>query len=159
MTDALGGGGYEKWLQEIGVTDAPVVRAGLLATLSFFHLRMPDLPRSMRLNFLKAMDLHSPVSEITLSPGNIVAAFRKSTEDPLKLFYTKPGSSPHQLGVNPNDRGFMRYRVRRPAPALQSRATAAVDTWTDNRQYYVASGGAIQLIIPDAHAALEVLPR
>jgi hypothetical protein len=159
MADVLGGGGYEKWLQEIGVTDAPVVRAGLLAALTFFHLRMPDLPRAMRLNFLKAMDLHSPVSEITLSQGNIVAAFRRFNEDPVKLFYTKPGSSPHQLGVNPNARGFMRYRLRRPSQALQSRAAAAVDTWTDNKLYYVASGGALQLIIPDAHAALEVLPR
>jgi len=158
MADYLGGG-YEKWLQEIGVTDAPMVRAGLATALSFFHLRMPDVSRAMRVNFLKAMDLHSPVSETTLVPETVVAAFRKSNEDPLKLFYTKAGTSPHQLGVNPTTRGFIRFRVIRPTTALQSRSAAALDTWTDATHYYQAAGGGLQLIIPAAHAALRVLPH
>jgi hypothetical protein len=159
MTDSLAGGGYEKWLQDIGVTDAPMVRGGLSTALSFFHLRMSDLPRTMRLNFLKAMDLHSPISEVMLVPDSVVAAFRKSNEDPLRLFYTKAGTSPHQLGVNPTARGFMRFRVRRPTSALQSRSAAALDTWTDASHYYQASGGGLQLVIPEAHAALWVLPQ
>jgi hypothetical protein len=157
MTDYLDGGGYEKWLKDLSVTDAPLVRAGLATALAFFHLRMPELPRTMCMNFLRAMDLHKPVSEVGLAAGDEVAAFRKSNEDPLKLFYTKPGTSPAQLGVNPNARGFMRFRVRQPTVALQSRSAPALDRWTD-ASHYLAAGGGLQLVIPNAHATLQVLP-
>ena len=158
MTDFLKGGGYEKWLGELGVTSSPVTRAGLATALQFFHMRMPTLPRAMQLAFLKGMDLHRPVRQVTLAPPDVVAAFRKATEDPMKLFYTRAGTPVHALGVNPNPRGFMRYRVVRPTVALESRASAARDTWTEAREY-VAGGGGVQLVIPDAHAVLELVTR
>ncbi|HKG96160.1 MAG TPA: hypothetical protein VKA84_29875 [Gemmatimonadaceae bacterium] len=156
MTDFLEGGGYEKWLGELGVTDSPLTRAGLTTALQFFHIHMPTLPRGLRLGFLKGMDLHQGVRQVTLGPPEVVAAFRKATEDPFKLFYTRVGTSMHDLGVNPSTRGFQRYRVAQPVVALESRASAARDTWTEAREY-VASGGGTQLVIPNAHAVLALV--
>lgn len=157
MAGFLEGAGYAKWLGELGVTDAPMTRDGLGTALQFFHLHMPALPRKMQLSFLRGMDLHRRVATVTLLPPQVVAAFRKATEDPLKLFYTRAGTSVHQLGVNPSTRAFQRYRVTRPVVALESRASAARDTWTEAREY-VASGGGLQLVIPNAHAVLTLLP-
>lgn len=156
MTDFLMGGGYEKWLREIGITDSTWTRDGLGTALRFFHVRMPDLPRSMRLNFLKGMDLHSRVLEVTLLPPQALAAFRKCNEDPMRLFYTKAGVSVHDLGINPQTREFRRFRVARPVIALQSRCAPAIDKWTDERHYYVANGGGLQFIIPNSYGALEL---
>src|SRR5215208_7686595 len=74
MADFLKGGGDEKWLGELGVTSSPVTRAGLATALQFFHMRMPALPRAMQLAFLKGMDLHRPVRQVTLAPSDVVAA-------------------------------------------------------------------------------------
>lgn len=158
MTDFLKGGGDQKWLGELGATPAPMTRAGLATALQFFHRYMPALPRSMQLAFLKGMDLHKPVRVVTLAPPQEVAAFRKATEDPLKLFYTRVGTSMHALGVNPSTRGFQRFRVMHPVVALESRASAARDTWTEKREY-VASGGGLQLVIPNAHAVLALVTK
>lgn len=156
MHDFLQGGGAEKWLAELGVSDAPLTRTGLGTALQFFHTRMPDLPRTMRFAFLKAMDLHKPVCLVTLAPPSMLSAFRKANEDPLKLFYTKAGTSVLNLGLNPANREFRRFRVARPVQVLESVAAAAIDKWTDDRRYFVASGGGRQYIIPQAHAVLEL---
>ena len=155
VTAFLQGGGAEAWLQAIGVTPAPVTRAGLANALRFFHARMPGLPRAMQVSFLKGMDLHHAVEEVLLPPGTVVVAFRKCNEDPFRLFHTTVGASVHALGVNPHTREFRRYRVVRPVHALQSRCAAARDTWTAGREY-VASGGGRQLIIPDSFSVLQL---
>jgi hypothetical protein len=125
--------------------------------LRFFNARMPNLTESERFEFLKAMDLHHPVAEITLLPQQEVAAFRKSNQNPLRLFYTKVGTSVHHLGVNPDARVFRRFRVLRPVVALQSRCAGARDRWSDPGQSpFVAAGGGLQLVIPNAEAVLQV---
>jgi hypothetical protein len=146
------------WLSALGVTDAPLTRSGVAAALRFFDLRMPSLDRKMRLAFLKGMDLHKAVAETTLPVHTVLAAFRKSAEDPLKLFYTKAGTAVGQLGVNPAARSFRRFRVVQPIAALESRAGSARDTWTDESVVYVASGGGTQFIVPDAARGLELVP-
>lgn len=152
----LMGGGAEKWLAELGVSNAPMTRAGLATALDFFHREMPELPRPMRFNFLKGMDLHKPVQRVMLSPPALLAAYRRATEDPLKLFFTKAGTSIHSLGVNPGGRAFQRFRIVRPAPALESIATGAIDKWSDAGNPYIADGGGRQYIVPRAWMYLEV---
>lgn len=144
-------------LEGLGVTDAPLPRAGLSCALEFFALRMPSLSAKDQFDFLKGMDLHSPVREVRLEPSQQLAAFRKAAEDPLKLFYTKVGTSLHALGINPMTRGFRRFRVVSASVALESRCAAARDTWTDADYPYVASGGGTQYIIPDARCALVIV--
>ena len=166
MTEFLTGKGYEKWFAELGVTDAPVTRRGLATTLKFFHDQMPSLPRKSQLSYLKGIDLHQLVEEVTLEAGCVVSAYRKHNEDPFKTFYTRPGNSVHRLGVNPEPggvaRGHVRYRVKSPVVALESKCAPAWDTWSDDRpehlrHYYEASGRGAQLIIPESRAVLEIV--
>jgi hypothetical protein len=166
MAGFLDGGGYEKWFAELGVTDAPLTRKGLATTLRFFHDHMPALPRKAQVAFLKGIDLHHPVDEVTLESDDVVSAYRKHNEDPFKIFYTRPGNAVHRLGVNPEPggtaRGHVRYRVKSAAVALESKCAPAWDTWSDDRpehlrRYYEASGGGAQLIIPDSRAVLEIV--
>ena len=157
MSDYLMGGGFDKWLKEVGVSDAPLTRSGLSTALQFFHAHMPNLPRSLRIAFLKGMDLHKQVRTTELNPPTVVAAFRKCTEDPFKLFYTKAGTSVRTLGVNPATRQFQRFRVRTRVVVLESRCASARDTWTDPTQAVIAEGGGVQFIIPDSFRPLETI--
>lgn len=165
MTDFLQGGGLEKWLSEIGASNSPRSRAGLTTALRFFHAQMPLLERPKRRSFLRAMDLSKPVTVTILAPPTIVAAFRKPDEDPLKLFYTKPGTSVLLLGVNPDSRAFARFRVRHPVPVLESTTSGfrieqdpnARDEGRYSPPEYIASGGRVQYVIPNAWRHLDVL--
>jgi len=159
MDEFLAGGGYERWLRDIGISDAPLTRAGLATALGFFHRQMPGLPRAMQLKFLKAMDLHSRVREVHLAPPDTLVAFRKCNEDPFKLFYARVGTPMQRLGLNPHAREFRRFRVARPAMALESRCAPALDTWTDDRFYFNANGGGTQLIVPASYGILELVPN
>jgi hypothetical protein len=154
-----------QWLAALGVTEAIVTRENVTAALRFFDLRMPSLALTDRFRFIKAMDLHSAdrVREVMLAPPQLIAAFRKSKEPRFKLYYTKVGTSVHTLGVNPSTREFVRFQVTRPIPALQSRCAAARDDWTDPAMEYVAGGGGLQFIVPDAStqsasSALKLVP-
>jgi hypothetical protein len=157
VTDPLAGDGYRKWLSELGVSDAPLVRTGLATALTFFHARMPSLSRHLRVAFLKGMDLHRPVLETTLRPPAVVAAFRKCNEDPFRVFYTRAGTALQALGLNPRDREFRRFRVVSPVLVLESRCAPARDTWTDAGHPVLASGGGIQYIIPESYRPLELI--
>ncbi len=148
--------GLDKWISQLGVTNAPVPRAGVQTALDFFYRHMPELPRRLRLAFLRGMDLSKPVRELTLVSPCTVAAFRKCNEDPFKLFYTKPGTGIDRAGLNPSDRQFIRYRLVRTATVLESRCSPALDIWTDDRHYFQAAGGAIQFIIPESYRYLKI---
>lgn len=148
--------GLTKWLKELNVNDAPVPRLGLHEALTFFHTRMPTLPRKMRLAFLKAMDLGKPVRSIWLHPPTQLAAFRKCNEDPFKFFYTKVGTGMQYLALNPKSRGFMRYNLRIGVQVLESICISAIDTWTDDRNYFWGRGGGTQYIIPESYRYLLI---
>jgi len=144
------------WLSALGVTDAPLTRAGVTTALRFFDTRMQTLPAAMRFKFLKGIDLHKPVRETTLAPPQVISAFRKSNEGPYRLFYTKAGTSVSLVGVNPAEREFRRFRVLKPVIALESRVCGARDVWSDASVPFIASGGGIQYIVPDSEDCLEV---
>lgn len=117
---------------------------------------MPEARDGLIISFLKGMDLHKPVQMRRLHPPASVAAFRSCTRDSIGLFYTKQGTSMHILGINPGNRKFFRYRVRRLVTVLESRCAAAKDTWSDGVPH-IANGGGLQYIIPNARSSLEVL--
>jgi hypothetical protein len=162
--------GITEWLAQLGVTDAPLPRSGVRTALQFFQLQMPTLPADMALNFLRAMDLSRAVKSVTLSRADTLIAFRVQGESPFKLFYTRGGASPYSSGINPANRGVVRFRVKSPCLALESYTSGAIDIWTTpapgqrlsiapraNTTGVMAAGGGIQLIVPNAAGVLEVV--
>jgi hypothetical protein len=169
LRDGMSAAGISKWIDALGVSDAPARRAGVTTALGFFASRMPMLPPDMALNFLLAMDLSHPVTTPTLAVGTPVIAFRHRAEQEFKLFYTRPGASMHASGINPNGRVPVQYRVHAPTRVLESFTTGAIDVWSvrdtgqalslavrANTVGVMASGGGIQLIIPDAARTLTL---
>ncbi|HTV22565.1 MAG TPA: hypothetical protein VMG12_27945 [Polyangiaceae bacterium] len=163
--------GIDKWVAEVGVTDAPVPRRNLRTALAFFRQAMPTLGAAMAANFLRAMDLSRPVHDVMLTPADRVIAFRVGNESPFKLFYTRSGASQHSSGINPHGRSVVRFGVRGSARALESYTTGTLDVWTvpsddqplvfaprANRSGVMVAGGGIQLIIPRSHSVLRVDP-
>jgi hypothetical protein len=170
LNDYLSPAGLAKWIQQIGVTDAPVPRQGVRVALEFFARQMPALPPQMALNFLRAMDLSRPVQSIALRIGEPLIAFRVGNESPFKLFYARPGASPHTSGINPAGRQIVRFKARVGAPALESFTTGAIDVWTipgdaqpmtvaprANSTGVMVAGGGSQIIVPRAYTVLEIV--
>jgi hypothetical protein len=162
MSNVSGGvydssGTWVPTLANLGVTDAPMPRERLSTALKFFAERMPSLPAKERFGFLKGIDLHHPVREVVLRPPQLVAAFRLSNESAFKTFYTKVGHSLHRLGLNPADRGFVRFEVIGSVIALESRCTSMRDYQSASLRGPMFAGGATQYIIP--HAGPAILKR
>ncbi len=161
--------GIDKWIDAIGITNAPIPRAGVRTALQFFQRRMPRIKLDDALSFCVAMDFSKEVKEVLLQPKERVIAFRLPSEAEFKLFYTRPGRSKHSSGINPADRRAVHYTVVSPAYALESYTAPASDTWTkrlpgqtayvnprSNSIGYLAAGGGLQLLIPDAYRYLQV---
>jgi hypothetical protein len=170
LQDHRSDAGVAKWLQAVGVVNAPTPNRNIRTALSFFSEQMPALSPDMAANFIRAMDLSRPVSKVMLTPADRVIAFRLGNESPFKLFYTRSGASPMRSGINAAGRAIVRFRPRATAPALESATTGTVDVWTvpsDNQPLTVAprgnttgvmvAGGGVQLIIPRSYAVLEVI--
>ena len=173
LSDYLDPHRLDDWLAALGIPAAPTRREGVRTALQFFAAQMPTLPAHEALSFLLAMDLSRRVRIVLLAEETKVAAFRLPDEPLHKLFYSKVGSDKHDLGINPADRQFVRFEVVYTAAALESYTTGAIDTWTrplpgqklvvaprgkPNTKGYLARGGAIQYIIPNASRYLKVLP-
>lgn len=142
----------------------PFLENNVRTALEFFARRMPALDEETRLGFFRGMDLHKPIQAVWLAGGTAVAAFRRQGEPLFKLFYTKPGTSPYQLGVVPVGRSFHRFRVRVPAEVLAARAGdyvyASADDAAAARFSWALPGGGrgLQYIIPSAEHVLEEVP-
>jgi hypothetical protein len=167
-----------RWLSALGITDAPVRRAGVRESLRFFSTHMRRLPVMDALGFLAAMDLSRPVTATVLKEGTRLIAFRFPTEQEFKLFYTVPGGSPYNSGILPDGRTIVRFRVAwGKAAALHSYTTGALDHWSEwnaplsadslwRKQTGISVrfgeigrlvvGGAQQLIIPSAARWLAI---
>jgi hypothetical protein len=172
--DHLSEPGIDKWIAELGCTDAPLPRKNIRAALAFFAHEMPRLPVPHAVGFLAAMDLSKPVAPVTLLPGDRVLGFRTGTESPFKLFFARRGTSPHAVGINTAGRGPVHFVVRAPVRALESFTAGAKDTWTRRAAGQTASiaprakkwfgqefgvmvaGGGRQLIIPESYSRLMV---
>jgi hypothetical protein len=175
--DFLSDRGLDKWVAELGCTDAPIPRQGIRTSLAFFAREMPRLALRDAVGFLAAMDLSKTVREITLRPGERLLGFRTETESPFKLFFARRGASPDRLGINTTGRGPVSFVVRDSVRALESSTAPTKDSWsraaasqamglTPRAQKWFGKefgvmvlGGGQQLIIPDSFSSLVVAQR
>ena len=164
LGDSLSDAGITKWMTALGVTSAPVPRRNVGEAVGFFARQMPHLKPEMALNFLRAMDLSKSVQAIILPPGERLIAFRLATESPFKLFFARSGASPFRSGIDPTGRSAIHFVSRAPVPALESFTSGANDTWTGNggpaiapragTYGVLATGGGLQLLIPESYSRL-----
>jgi hypothetical protein len=166
LRDFMSDAGISKWVTALGVADAPAPRRNIGAALTFFASYMPHLAPDMALNFIRAMDISKDVRPVYLAAGDRLIAFRLPTESPFKLFFARRGASPHHSGIDPTDRAAVHFVVRAPLMALQSYTTGAIDTWTRRTGTAIApragtygvlaSGGGLQVLVPDSYIGLLV---
>jgi hypothetical protein len=167
LADHLSEKGLDKWISALSVSNAPALRRHVQVALRFFARHMPALQPDVALSFIRCMDLSKNVAEIPLVKGERLIAFRSPSEDPFKLFYTRSGADANKSGINPAGRSARSFTVRTPSVALQSFATGANDTWSrplsakhmsvsprGNTTGFLAAGGGVQLIVPNAHTVL-----
>lgn len=177
IQDYLSDAGIDKWIAELGCTNAPVPRQGVKTALAFFARAMPNLSIADAVGFLSAMDLSKPVSETTLRPGERILGFRTGSESPFKLFFARRGASPESSGINTAGRGPIHFVVRSPVTALESFTGGTKDSWTRTapgqavgitpraKKWFgkefgvMVAGGGGQLIIPESYSHLLVEQR
>lgn len=177
LRDHLSNAGIDKWIAELGCTNAPVPRRNMKAALLFFDTEMPTLPIRDAVSFLAAMDLSRPVEPVFLQPNERLIGFRTGTESPFKLFFARRGQSAEGLGINAAARGPVHFTVRAAVRALESFTTGTIDTWSPThagqtfavaprakkwfgREFGVmAMAGGRQLIVPESYSSLLVEQR
>lgn len=138
-------------LTKLGKTPAPVPREGVRTAVQFFRRYMPHMDATQQQSYMKAMDLSKPVEIIDLLKGEQVAAFRYQASD-FGEFHIRVGSNPSQLGILLGGRQFRRYEVIQRVAVLSSHTSAFMHMAR-------GSGGALQLIIPNAVGVLRVTQR
>ena len=177
INDYLSEAGIDKWVAELGCTDAPTPRRNVKAALSFFAREMPRLPLADAVGFVSAMDVSRPVDAVVLQQGERLLGFRSGSESPFKLFFARRGASPYTSGINAGGRTAVHFVVRAPVRALESFAAGAKDTWSRSTAGQnatvapraatwfgqpfgvLAAGGGRQLVIPESYSHLLVEQR
>lgn len=176
----------EEWLIALTKPKAPpLVRERLEVVLTYLKDKMPSKPLESIEGYIKGIDLAKPVARVTLAAGDQIVMYGNPNKP--GLFYTKPGTSMNRLGINPEGRSFVRYRLKNSIETLEARAAAFNDTWTkpgknplfhqdgspmilpSGKQAvadakYMADGGGVQYMIPDMESlirsgAVEVVKR
>lgn len=97
---------------------------------------------------LNGIDFSKPVSVRRLPQGKELTQWRNPSR-PLGNYFTEPGTSASQLGINPKGRVEEQFRVAQDTKALTSRAAPITDTWTDPAAPYNAEGSGRQHYVPD----------
>ena len=175
--------GLRKWTQVLSIPDAPVRIAGLTAALRFFWGQMPTLPALDAYDFIAAMDLSKPVNDhCRIRKDEYLIAARTWSEQPYKLFYTRPGRSMHFSGIDTYSSGkpdqfnrhTVKFKVLMDIKVLESYTASTVDVWTPKAPGThlttavrapikgrlpmggtMVAGGNVQLIIPTARDVLR----
>ena len=108
----------------LSVTDAPLVNAGLAATIQFFEVTLNVRPLDW-LDYLKGIDFHSAVSVTTLPRHKKLVRYDSLGARRLTPFgyFTEPGVSPFHLGLSPSEWVFKEFTVVQPTKALVSKAS------------------------------------
>lgn len=153
------------WREKLGVTNAPVPRRGIGATIGFFEKqirngKLKPLSEADQLSYMKAMNFSKNVSVEVIKAGEEVVGYRDPRPGKeFGFFYTKVGTSLNRLGVdyitgNPAmARQFFRYRVLKDVEVLRSNSSG-VKAWDTHQP---VSGGGIQYFIPESWNVLEVI--
>ncbi|HWB12563.1 MAG TPA: hypothetical protein VG826_25280 [Pirellulales bacterium] len=163
-------------LEMIGLHNKPQgVRDMVAAFVRFTTEEMPELSRTQKANYLKAMDLSkfADAGEETLRPGTRLVSKVQGAQGTPGNWFTTAGTPNEQIGISSGAGSATRvqkvYVVKKPVKAFRSRAAPTVDTWTQGRAPQVAvgvrpgvakygeyvGGGGVQYLIPDWSGALE----
>jgi hypothetical protein len=110
--------------ERLGITDAPLVRAGLATAEDFFRTVLHVDPMDW-VDYLRGIDFHKPVSIERLARGTRLVRYESSGHRTLKPFayFTVPGSSPHRLGTSFPSVEFKEFELDRDIRALKSIAS------------------------------------
>lgn len=127
-----------KWRELLGDPKAaPSVAKNMNIALDYFKNRMfghknprrfDEMDTETQINYLRGNDYHSPVTfhdresgpGSPLAPGTVLEQFVYADGTPSNYF-TKVGTSPYDLGINPAGRHGVRYVIREPVQALETR--------------------------------------
>jgi RHS repeat-associated protein len=100
------------------------------------------------LSHIKGIDFTKPVSVQRLRAGKEVTQWRNPSR-PVGNYFTEPGTSASQLGINPKGRSEEAFVVASDTKALRSTAAPITDTWTDPASPFAAAGGGRQFFVPE----------
>lgn len=130
---------------KLGLTDAPIVRAGLAATEEFFRTTLRQDAASW-ISYLRGIDFHRPVRSEWLQRGTPLIRYESTGARTLKpfLYFTRPGTSPNSLGTSFPSVEYKQFEVDRSVRALVSTASG-ISFAPDDRVNRV--GGGVQYII------------
>ncbi|MEO6811366.1 MAG: hypothetical protein ABI353_19830 [Isosphaeraceae bacterium] len=159
------GQSVEDWLIRLGrAKEPPLVQQRVSVALKFLSDRMPSKSPQGVEGALKGIDFSKDVLPKVLKPGDEIVTYARRI-DPKRPgqyafgeYYTKPGTATDRLGINPgsgpDQRYFVRLRVKEPVPTLESRASEINDTWTVRGKRPILKGDGSPALLKDGSPAL-----
>ena len=142
--------------KQLGITDAPMVRAGLAAADAFFRNTLHEDPGKW-IEYLRGIDFHKPVSTEWLRRGTRLIRYDSTGQRKQKpfVYFTRPGTSPNALGTTFPSVEFNEFETVREVHALVSTASGISFGLGDRVSRL---GGGLQYIIsfPEASALLRI---
>jgi hypothetical protein len=135
---------------ELGIADAPVVRAGLTTVDDFFRNTLHQDP-SEWVDYLRGIDFHKPVRGEWLPRGTRLIRYESTGSRRLKpfLYFTRRGTSPTSLGTSFDTVEYKEFELDRSVRALVSTASGIKFGPEDSVSRL---GGGLQYIIAFADA-------
>ena len=135
---------------KLGLSNAPLVRANLVATEEFFRLTLHQDAGSW-IDYLRGIDFHRPVRAELLPRGTRLVRYESTGNRTLKpfLYFTRPGTSPNSLGTTFASVEYKEFEVDRPVRALVSTASGISFSPQDRVSRL---GGGLQYIVAFADA-------
>jgi RHS repeat-associated protein len=115
--------------------------------LAYSFYREAGFTASRAWSHMKGIDLSRPVERTTIPAGATLA--QHVLNGKIGNYFSEPGISPTNLGINPASRVETPMTSTREVSALKSTAAPINDTWTTPGSPFQTSGGAIQLFVPD----------
>ena len=144
---------------QLGIADAPLVRAGLGEVCTFFWNNLGENPGNW-IAYLRGIDFHRPVRSERLARGTRLIRYETTGSRTFKPFsyFTRPGTSPQTLGASFSETEFKEFEVIHDVQALVSTASGVK---FGPRDGISRPGGGVQYIIAfkDAPALLRVGER
>lgn len=149
----------DAYLQRVGKPMEPaLVRDRIARAMTFFQDRIGWDVDARLDSFLECIDYSSEVQDKDLLMDEEVIGYRNAScsarlIDPFGLYFTKVGVSKHDVGINVDNRLFVRYLVRRRVAALHCRSENRMPRGMSGSP---GMGGGPQIIIPQASQHLRV---
>ena len=142
---------------QLGITEAPLVRAGL-ATVDEFFRNILHQDAATWTGYLRGIDFHKPIHVEWLPRGTRLIRYESTGDRTLKpfLYFTRAGTSPNSLGTTFPSVEYKEYELDRSVPALVSTASGIS---FGPRDHVSRLGGGLQYIVAFADAPTLVRSR